>query len=116
MTGSIAHQTGKPFQKVYSITDAGRTAFVDALFEPLSEDVYRNPFFCSRFASLARKPRPHPDQGRLAEWSEIAELRTIEKHGERNRAASASGHTNDAGWSATGSPFWNLHKIISETT
>ena len=100
VTGSIAHQTGKPSKKVYSITDAGRTAFVDALFEPLGEDVYRSPFLLfAHFAHLlpANLVRTRIEE-RLAEMeSEIAELRTIEKHLESGTGRlPASGHTNDA--------------------
>lgn len=45
-----AHQ-GRPSKKVYAITDKGRRAFLDSLFEPLGEDVFRSEFLLfARFA------------------------------------------------------------------
>jgi DNA-binding PadR family transcriptional regulator len=53
VTSRVEPQDGKPARKVYSITDAGRTAFVDALHEPLGEEVFRSPFLLfARFAHL----------------------------------------------------------------
>lgn len=37
-------QTGKPARKVYSITDAGRAALVEALMAEPEEDLFRSPF------------------------------------------------------------------------
>jgi DNA-binding PadR family transcriptional regulator len=37
-------QPGKPPRKVYSITEKGRSAFVDALMEPPAPDVFRSEF------------------------------------------------------------------------
>ena len=37
-------QPGKPPRKVYSITDNGRSAFVDSLVEPPAPDVFRSEF------------------------------------------------------------------------
>lgn len=49
----VAQQDGKPSKKIYSITDAGRAAFTDALLEPLGEEVYRSPFLLfARFAHI----------------------------------------------------------------
>ncbi len=49
----IEPQDGKPSRKVYSITDAGRQAFEQALLEPLEDDVFRSPFLLfARFAHL----------------------------------------------------------------
>ena len=46
-------QDGKPAKKVYSITDAGRTAFANELAEPLGEDMFRSPFLLfARFAHI----------------------------------------------------------------
>jgi PadR family transcriptional regulator, regulatory protein AphA len=51
-------QTKKPDRKVYSITPAGRRAFLDALMAPLGEDRYRSPFlFAMLFADLLPAPR-----------------------------------------------------------
>jgi DNA-binding PadR family transcriptional regulator len=49
----VEAQDGKPSKKVYSITEAGRTAFVQALFEPLGDEVFRSPFLLfARFAHI----------------------------------------------------------------
>ncbi|MBU1304597.1 MAG: PadR family transcriptional regulator [Alphaproteobacteria bacterium] len=46
-------QDGKPTKKVYSITPAGRDAFVQELSEPLGEETFRSPFLLfARFAHL----------------------------------------------------------------
>lgn len=53
VTSRVEHQDGKPSKKIYVITEAGRTAFVDALCEPIGEDVFRSPFLMfARFAHL----------------------------------------------------------------
>ncbi|MDB5507248.1 MAG: PadR family transcriptional regulator [Devosia sp.] len=53
VTSRVEQQDGKPAKKVYAITDAGRAAFIDALHEPLSEEVFRSPFLLfARFAHL----------------------------------------------------------------
>lgn len=47
------HKDGKPARKVYSITEAGRSAFVQELGAPLAEDVFRSPFLLfARFAHM----------------------------------------------------------------
>ena len=52
VTSKVEHQAGKPAKKVYSITGAGRTAFLDSLFEELGDDEYRSEFLLfARFAS-----------------------------------------------------------------
>ncbi|HTN60330.1 MAG TPA: PadR family transcriptional regulator [Devosia sp.] len=49
----IEQQDGKPSKKIYSITEAGRAAFCQALHEPLGEEVFRSPFLLfARFAHL----------------------------------------------------------------
>lgn len=46
-------QEKRPDRKVYSITQAGRTAFVGALMKPLPEDRHRSPFvFAMLFSHL----------------------------------------------------------------
>jgi PadR family transcriptional regulator, regulatory protein AphA len=46
-------QAGKPAKKIYSITDAGRSAFADELSAPLGDDVFRSPFLLfARFAHI----------------------------------------------------------------
>ncbi|MBA5779390.1 PadR family transcriptional regulator [Stappia sp. F7233] len=47
-------QPGKPARKVYSITDAGRAAFREALAEPPGPDTFRSPFLLvAMWAELA---------------------------------------------------------------
>lgn len=49
---------GKPARKVYSITPAGRKAFVDALHTPVEPDVYKSQFLlvsmCSEYVDPKR--------------------------------------------------------------
>jgi len=53
VSSRIEQQDGKPAKKVYSITEAGRAAFTQALFEPLGEEVFRSPFLLfARFAHI----------------------------------------------------------------
>lgn len=53
VSSRIEPQDGKPARKIYSITDAGRVAFIEALHEPLGDDVFRSPFLLfARFAHL----------------------------------------------------------------
>lgn len=53
VTSRTEQQTGKPAKKVYSITEAGRTAFAEELAGPLGEDVFRSPFLLfARFAHI----------------------------------------------------------------
>lgn len=44
VTCRLEPQDGKPARKVYSITDAGRQAFLEELSEPPKPDVYRSAF------------------------------------------------------------------------
>lgn len=47
----VQQQEGRPAKKIYAITDAGRAAFRDSLFEDLGDDVYRSAFLLfARFA------------------------------------------------------------------
>lgn len=56
VTSRVEHQAGKPSKKLYSITDAGRATFIEALHEPIAADVYRSPFLLfARFAHLIPK-------------------------------------------------------------
>lgn len=49
----VEHQEGRPAKKVYSITEAGREAFRETLFDDLSEDVFRSEFLLfARFAHM----------------------------------------------------------------
>ena len=52
VTSKVEQQDGKPAKKIYSITAAGRTAFVNSLFDELGEDEFRSEFLLfARFAS-----------------------------------------------------------------
>ena len=51
-------QEKRPDRKVYSITPAGRSAFVATLLRPMPEDRHRSPFmFAMQFADLLPKER-----------------------------------------------------------
>jgi PadR family transcriptional regulator AphA len=53
VTSRTEQQDGKPAKKVYSITEAGRAAFVHELAQPLGEDMFRSPFLLfARFAHI----------------------------------------------------------------
>lgn len=52
VTSRVEVQDGKPAKKIYAITPAGRSAFINSLFEKLGEDEYRSEFLLFvRFAS-----------------------------------------------------------------
>jgi DNA-binding PadR family transcriptional regulator len=52
VTSRVEHQDGKPAKKIYSITAAGRSAFISSLFDDLEEDDFRSEFLLFvRFAS-----------------------------------------------------------------
>ncbi|MEX0860411.1 MAG: PadR family transcriptional regulator [Cucumibacter sp.] len=52
VTSRIEQQDGKPARKVYSITEAGRRAFIDTLFNNIGDDVFRCEFLMfARFAN-----------------------------------------------------------------
>jgi PadR family transcriptional regulator AphA len=53
VTSRTEQQDGKPARKVYSITEAGRSAFALQLAEPLGQDMFRSPFLLfARFAHI----------------------------------------------------------------
>lgn len=92
----VEHQSGKPSKKIYTITDAGREAFVDALCEPFGPDVFRSPFLMfARFAHLLPRDlvRKRLDE-RLAELDkEIADLKQMESDVTKGDSPT---HANDA--------------------
>jgi DNA-binding PadR family transcriptional regulator len=52
VTSRVEQQDGKPAKKIYAITPAGRSAFIQSLFEKLGEDEFRSEFLLFlRFAS-----------------------------------------------------------------
>lgn len=68
VTSRTQRQDGRPAKKIYAITEKGRAAFLDSLFEPLGDDVFRSPFLLfARFAHLlpanlvAMRVREHLD-------------------------------------------------------
>lgn len=79
-------QEKRPDKKIYSLTEAGRAAFVAALNAPLAEDRFRSPFvFAAAFAELMTPARVRAlIDARIAEYarkarqieSRLAEART----------------------------------------
>lgn len=52
VTSRVEQQEGKPAKKIYAITSAGRSAFINSLFEKLGEDEFRSEFLLFvRFAT-----------------------------------------------------------------
>jgi len=52
VTSRVELQEGKPAKKIYVITQEGRTAFINSMFEKLGEDEFRSEFLLFlRFAS-----------------------------------------------------------------
>ena len=52
VTSRVEQQEGKPAKKIYAITSAGRSAFINSLFEKLGDDEFRSEFLLFvRFAS-----------------------------------------------------------------
>ncbi|NMA96510.1 MAG: PadR family transcriptional regulator [Phyllobacteriaceae bacterium] len=53
VTSRTEQQDGKPARKVYTITEAGRSAFAEELSAPLGPDMFRSPFLLfARFAHI----------------------------------------------------------------
>lgn len=100
VTSQIAHQTGKPSKKIYSITEAGRAAFLEALLQPVNEDVYRSPFLLlARFSHLlpAALVQTRCEERLNQMDAEIAELRKIQDELRTpGGASSTASHANDA--------------------
>ncbi len=52
VTSHVEQQDGKPAKKIYSITETGRRAFINSLFEKLGDDEFRSQFLLfARFAA-----------------------------------------------------------------
>lgn len=83
VTSRIEAQQGKPSRKVYAITQAGRQEFLDSLFEPLGEDVYRCEFLL--FARFAHELPADLVENRISERiSQIdAHIEKLEELGEQ---------------------------------
>lgn len=85
VTSRIEQQTGKPAKKVYSITENGREAFREALFEPLGDEVFRSPFLLfARYAHLLPADLVHSrleeHLARVRDGRRVLE-EALEKHG-----------------------------------
>ncbi|WP_196259105.1 PadR family transcriptional regulator [Pelagibacterium limicola] len=99
VTSRVEHQAGKPSKKIYAITESGRAAFVDALHEPVGEDVYRSPFLL--FVRFSHLLPAELVRSRIAEKlrqmdDEIAELKEMDKELKSPPADAAPTHANDA--------------------
>ena len=52
VTSHVEQQDGKPAKKIYAITETGRRAFINSLFEKLGDDEFRSQFLLfARFAA-----------------------------------------------------------------
>lgn len=52
VSSAVQQQDGRPAKKIYSITELGRTTFLDSLFEDLGDDVFKSEFLLfARFAA-----------------------------------------------------------------
>jgi len=81
-------QEKRPDRKVYSITPAGRTAFVASLLKPLPEDRHRSPFvFAMLFADLLPRSRV---SGMLDTYIEQVEQKLAHLN-DHNNASKSSG-------------------------
>ncbi len=82
VTSRVEPQDGKPAKKIYAITEPGRTAFINSLFEKLGDDEFRSEFLLfARFASelpaslVEQRLRERIEQidASLAELNRVAE-------------------------------------------
>lgn len=90
VTSRVEVQDGKPAKKIYSISQAGRTAFINSLFEKLGADEFRSEFLL--FARFASELPASLVEARLNERVEQidAELKELE------RLCEAHSHPGDA--------------------
>ena len=92
VTSRTEQQSGKPAKKVYSITEAGRTAFAEELAGPLGDDMFRSPFLLfARFAHIL--PRELVE----ARANEFLQ-RTIDGHSKLEEALSERSSTASDRW------------------
>lgn len=93
VTSRVEHQSGRPSKKIYAITPAGRDAFIEALKEPLGNDVLRSPFLlfasCAHMLDADLVKTRIKDQLRFVE-TKIEELRELERTSSCCAAAGAS--------------------------
>lgn len=74
---------GKPARKVYSITPAGRRAFIEALHQPVEPDIFKSQFLLVAVCAEYVEPRHIADlvARRIAEMEkEIADLRAAREN------------------------------------
>lgn len=85
VTSRVEVQDGKPAKKIYAITQAGRAAFINSLFEKLGDDEYRSEFllfvrFASELPASLIEQRLNERIGQideaLAEFDRLAEKHT----------------------------------------
>lgn len=83
VTSRIEQTAGKPARKVYSITEAGRRAFIDGLFGKLDDDIYRSEFMM--FARFAAELPADLVENRLDERIAAVEehIKTLEELGKK---------------------------------
>lgn len=89
VTSRSEQQNGKPARKVYSITEAGRSALTEELSGPLGEDMFRSPFLL--FARFAHILPPDLVEQRCSEMLEktMAGLQRLEGVGGRRDCSAA---------------------------
>ena len=81
VTSRVEQQDGKPAKKIYVITEMGRRAFIDSLFENLGDDEFRSPFLLfARFAGeLPRSLVQQRLTERLSQFDEVlAEMNKLQ--------------------------------------
>jgi DNA-binding PadR family transcriptional regulator len=82
LTSRVELQDGRPAKKVYAITEAGRTAFQNSLFEQLDNDIFRSEFLLfARFAAIlpASLVETRIRERMTAMDDEIANLRKLDE-------------------------------------
>ncbi len=119
----IEQQDGKPAKKVYSITEAGRASFTQALFEPLDEEVFRSPFLLfARFAHILPAELVEDTLERTiaadARCQEKAERRAEQRHDAAHRTMGRRLRIVDYGGCGTSSahPYGRLDHISASRT
>jgi DNA-binding PadR family transcriptional regulator len=89
VSSRVEQQDGKPAKKVYSITEAGRSAFTQALYEPLGEEVFRSPFLLfARFAHILPAELVEARLNEYLEYTVESKRKLEEIIAERNSNAS----------------------------
>ena len=88
VTSRTEQQSGKPAKKVYSITEAGRTAFAEELAGPLGDDVFRSPFLLfARFAHMLPRELVEARANEFLQRSLVGHRKLEEAFDERSSTA-----------------------------